>query len=245
MIGTEYELEKRKTSSRIIADVFDMPTALEMETAANIEVVKNSEDDSSLNNPEEDDKPKKRRRRRRRKPRNDETLQDKTVDTETNIQTDDTKSIQENNKDTVQNTEELNQPVVTKSKRKPRIKKSTEVEITPEDITTEDNIVMEVKPTKRKRRTKAQIEADKLQEDKSKIDTSNAKEDETIIEEKPKRARVKTKKIAKDVKPTTVEKTGNKDKKLSKIKKVEENTTLDIKEEPPTKPKRKGWWSKS
>ena len=30
-----------------------------------------------------------------------------------------------------------------------------------------------------------------------------------------------------------------------KIKKVEENTTLDIKEEPPTKPKRKGWWSKS
>ena len=245
MIGTEYELEKRKTSSRIIADVFDMPTALEMETAANIEVVKNSEDDTSLNNPEEDDKPKKRRRRRRRKPRNDETLQDKTVDTETNIQTDDTKSIQENNKDTVQNTEELNQPVVTKSKRKPRIKKSTEVEITPEDITTEDNIVMEVKPTKRKRRTKAQIEADKLQEDKSKIDTSNAKEDETIIEEKPKRARVKTKKIAKDVKPTTVEKTDNKDKKLSKIKKVEENTTLDIKEEPPTKPKRKGWWSKS
>ena len=245
MIGTEYELEKRKTSSRIIADVFDMPSALEMETAANIEVVKNSEDDSSLNNPEEDDKPKKRRRRRRRKPRNDETLQDKTVDTETNIQTDDTKSIQENNKDTVQNTEELNQPVVTKSKRKPRIKKSTEVEITPEDITTEDNIVMEVKPTKRKRRTKAQIEADKLQEDKSKIDTSNAKEDETIIEEKPKRARVKTKKIAKDVKPTTVEKTDNKDKKLSKIKKVEENTTLDIKEEPPTKPKRKGWWSKS
>ena len=245
MIGTEYELEKRKTSSRIIADVFDMPTALEMETAANIEVVKNSEDDISLNNPEEDDKPKKRRRRRRRKPRNDETLQDKTVDTETNIQTDDTKSIQENNEDTVQNTEELNQPVVTKSKRKPRIKKSTEVEITPEDITTEDNIVMEVKPTKRKRRTKAQIEADKLQEDKSKIDTSNAKEDETIIEEKPKRARVKTKKIAKDVKPTTVEKTGNKDKKLSKIKKVEENTTLDIKEEPPTKPKRKGWWSKS
>ncbi len=245
MIGTEYELEKRKTSSRIIADVFDMPTALEMETAANIEVVKNSEDDISLNNPEEDDKPKKRRRRRRRKPRNDETLQDKTVDTETNIQTDDTKSIQENNKDTVQNTEELNQPVVTKSKRKPRIKKSTEVEITPEDITTEDNIVMEVKPTKRKRRTKAQIEADKLQEDKSKIDTSNAKEDETIIEEKPKRARVKTKKIVKDVKPTTVEKTDNKDKKLSKIKKVEENTTLDIKEEPPTKPKRKGWWSKS
>jgi len=245
MIGTEYDLEKRKTSSRIIADVFDMPTALEMETAANIEVVKNSEDDSSLNNPEEDDKPKKRRRRRRRKPRNDETLQDKTVDTETNIQTDDTKSIQENNEDTVQNTEELNQPVVTKSKRKPRIKKSTEVEITPEDITTEDNIVMEVKPTKRKRRTKAQIEADKLQEDKSKIDTSNAKEDETIIEEKPKRARVKTKKIAKDVKPTTVEKTDNKDKKLSKIKKVEENTTLDIKEEPPTKPKRKGWWSKS
>ena len=245
MIGTEYELEKRKTSSRIIADVFDMPTALEMETAANIEVVKNSEDDSSLNNPEEDDKPKKRRRRRRRKPRNDETLQDKTVDTETNIQTDDTKSIQENNEDTVQNTEELNQPVVTKSKRKPRIKKSTEVEITPEDITTEDNIVMEVKPTKRKRRTKAQIEADKLQEDKSKIDTSNTKEDETIIEEKPKRARVKTKKIAKDVKPTTVEKTDNKDKKLLKIKKVEENTTLDIKEEPPTKPKRKGWWSKS
>ena len=245
MIGTEYDLEKRKTSSRIIADVFDMPTALEMETAANIEVVKNSEDDSSLNNPEEDDKPKKRRRRRRRKPRNDETLQDKTVDTETNIQTDDTKSIQENNEDTVQNTEELNQPIVTKSKRKPRIKKSTEVEITPEDITTEDNIVMEVKPTKRKRRTKAQIEADKLQDDKSKIDTSNAKEDETIIEEKPKRARVKTKKIAKDVKPTTVEKTDNKDKKLSKIKKVEENTTLDIKEEPPTKPKRKGWWSKS
>ena len=245
MIGTEYELEKRKTSSRIIADVFDMPTALEMETAANIEVVKNSEDDSSLNNPEEDDKPKKRRRRRRRKPRNDETLQDKTVDTDTNIQTDGTKFIQENNEDTVQHTEELNQPVVTKSKRKPRIKKSTEVEITPEDITTEDNIVMEVKPTKRKRRTKAQIEADKLQEDKSKIDTSNAKEDETIIEEKPKRARVKTKKIAKDVKPTTVEKTDNKDKKLSKIKKVEENTTLDIKEEPPTKPKRKGWWSKS
>jgi len=40
MVGTDYELEKRKTTSRIIADVFDMPTAREMEAVANIEVAK-------------------------------------------------------------------------------------------------------------------------------------------------------------------------------------------------------------
>jgi len=40
MVGTDYELEKRKTTSRIIADVFDMPTAREMEAVANIEVQK-------------------------------------------------------------------------------------------------------------------------------------------------------------------------------------------------------------
>lgn len=245
MIGTEYDLEKRKTSSRIIADVFDMPTALEMETAANIEVVKNSEDNDSLNNVEEEDKPKKRRRRRRRKPRNDEILPNISADSEINILTDDTKSIQENNEDAVQNTEQLNQPILAKPKRKPRIEKSAELEITPEDSTTEDNNVLEVKPPKRKRRTKAQIEADKIQKDEIKIDLSKAKEVKAIIEEKPKRSRIKIKKNDKEVKSTTVKKTDNKDKKLPKLKKIEESPTSETKEELLTKPKRRGWWSKS
>jgi len=72
MVGTDYELEKRKTTSRIIADVFDMPTAREMEAVANIEVAKNSDDAEPSANLEDDDKPKKRRRRRRRKPRKDD-----------------------------------------------------------------------------------------------------------------------------------------------------------------------------
>jgi len=83
MIGTEYNLDKRKNSSRIVADVFEMPTAREMEAVANIEVsapqlseeTAQVSEETTTPSIEDEDKPKKRRRRRRRRTRKDDPQQ--------------------------------------------------------------------------------------------------------------------------------------------------------------------------
>ena len=249
MVGTDYELEKRKTTSRIIADVFDMPTAREMEAVANIEVAKNSDDAEPSANLEDDDKPKKRRRRRRRKPRKDDITTNSSEGSD-DINQVDTPIFNSSPDENSENDQE--QPVeskAVKAKRKQKPKKITEIEInTPNDQTeaneSVDELSDETKPKKRKRRTKAQIEADKAEAEKNKEI------------EKPKKPQAKLKKKTQDVSTSESKTPKSKNKTVTKAKKPtakpsdeikdkDEDKSVELKVEAPDKPKRRGWWSKS
>ena len=249
MVGTDYELEKRKTTSRIIADVFDMPTAREMEAVANIEVAKNSDDAEPSANLEDDDKPKKRRRRRRRKPRKDDIITNSSEGSD-DINQVDTPIFNSSPDENSENDQE--QPVeskAVKAKRKQKPKKITEIEINTPNEQTESNesvdeLSDETKPKKRKRRTKAQIEADKAEAEKNKEI------------EKPKKPQAKLKKKAQDVSTSESKTPKSKNKTVTKAKKPtakpsdeikdnDEDKSVELKVEAPDKPKRRGWWSKS
>ncbi|MDA8812286.1 Rne/Rng family ribonuclease [Amylibacter sp.] len=249
MVGTDYELEKRKTTSRIIADVFDMPTAREMEAVANIEVAKNSDDVEPSANLEDDDKPKKRRRRRRRKPRKDDITTNSSEGSD-DINQVDTPIFNSSPDESSENDQE--QPVeskAVKAKRKQKPKKITEIEINTPNEQTESNesvdeLSDETKPKKRKRRTKAQIEADKAEAEKNKEI------------EKPKKPQAKFKKKAQDVSTSESKTPKSKNKTVTKAKKPtakpsdeikdnDEDKSVEVKVEAPDKPKRRGWWSKS
>ena len=249
MVGTDYELEKRKTTSRIIADVFDMPTAREMEAVANIEVAKNSDDAEPSANLEDDDKPKKRRRRRRRKPRKDDIITNSSEGSD-DINQVDTPIFNSSPDENSENDQE--QPVeskAVKSKRKQKPKKITEIEINTPNEQTESNesvdeLSDETKPKKRKRRTKAQIEADKAEAEKNKEI------------EKPKKPQAKLKKKTQDVSTSESKTPKSKNKTVTKAKKPtakpsdeikdkDEDKSVELKVEAPDKPKRRGWWSKS
>ena len=249
MVGTDYELEKRKTTSRIIADVFDMPTAREMEAVANIEVAKNSDDAEPSANLEDDDKPKKRRRRRRRKPRKDDIITNSSEGSD-DINQVDTPIFNSSPDENSENDQE--QPVeskAVKAKRKQKPKKITEIEINTPNEQTEandsvDELSDETKPKKRKRRTKAQIEADKAETEKNKEI------------EKPKKPQAKLKKKTQDVSTSESKTPKSKNKTVTKAKKPtakpsdeikdkDEDKSVELKVEAPDKPKRRGWWSKS
>ena len=249
MVGTDYELEKRKTTSRIIADVFDMPTAREMEAVANIEVAKNSDDAEPSANLEDDDKPKKRRRRRRRKPRKDDIATNSSEGSD-DINQVDTPIFNSSPDENSENDQE--QPVeskAVKAKRKQKPKKITEIEINTPNEQTESNesvdeLSDETKPKKRKRRTKAQIEADKAETEKNKEI------------EKPKKPQAKLKKKTQDVSTSESKTPKSKNKTVTKAKKPTakssdeikdngEDKSVELKVEAPDKPKRRGWWSKS
>jgi len=249
MVGTDYELEKRKTTSRIIADVFDMPTAREMEAVANIEVAKNSDDAEPSANLEDDDKPKKRRRRRRRKPRKDDITTNSSEGSD-DINQVDTPIFSSSPDENSENDQE--QPVeskAVKAKRKQKPKKITEIEINTPNEQTEanesvDELSDETKPKKRKRRTKAQIEADKAETEKNKEI------------EKPKKPQAKLKKKAQDVSTSESKTPKSKNKTVTKAKKPTakssdeikdngEDKSVELKVEASDKPKRRGWWSKS
>ena len=249
MVGTDYELEKRKTTSRIIADVFDMPSAREMEAVANIEVAKNSDDAEPSANLEDDDKPKKRRRRRRRKPRKDDITTNSSEGSD-DINQVDTPIFNSSPDENSENDQE--QPVeskAVKAKRKQKPKKITEIEINTPNEQTESNesvdeLSDETKPKKRKRRTKAQIEADKAEAEKNKEI------------EKPKKPQAKLKKKTQDVSTSESKTPKSKNKTVTKAKKPtakpsdeikdnDEDKSVALKVEAPDKPKRRGWWSKS
>ena len=223
MVGTDYELEKRKTTSRIIADVFDMPTAREMEAVANIEVAKNSDDAEPSANLEDDDKPKKRRRRRRRKPRKDDITTNSSEGSD-DINQVDTPIFNSSPDENSENDQE--QPVeskAVKAKRKQKPKKITEIEINTPNEQTESNesvdeLSDETKPKKRKRRTKAQIEADKAEAEKNKEI------------EKPKKPQAKLKKKAQDVSTSESKTPKSKNKTVTKAKKPTAKSSDEIKD---------------
>ena len=249
MVGTDYELEKRKTTSRIIADVFDMPTAREMEAVANIEVAKNSDDAVPSANLEDDDKPKKRRQRRRRKPRKDDIAAYSSEGSDDISQVDTPIFNSSDGENSENDQEQPDESKAVKAKRKQKPKKITEIEINTSNEQTEANesvaeLSDETKPKKRKRRTKVQIEADKAEAEKNKEI------------ENPKKPQAKLKKKAHDVSTSESKTPKSKDKTVTKAKKPtakpsdeikdnDEDKSVELKVEAPDKPKRRGWWSKS
>jgi ribonuclease E len=267
MMGTEYELDKRKTSSRIVADVFDMPTAREMEAVANIDVpaVASSEETPAPTG-DEDDKPKKRRRRRRRRGRKDDTQQVET--NEQNADTDANGKSQEAPAEASEKPAEeaAEKPKSRTRKRKPKAEEPVAAEAITDDAVKAEDAAPEEKPKRRKRRTKAEIEADKAKAAEEKAVKADAKDD---AETKPKRKRAPAKKAEPKVEPevTAEPETEEKPKKKAAPRKRAPKKTAEPKEAPvaveatpeptpeatpapevvaqdPPKPKRRGWWSK-
>ena len=260
MNGSEFNLDKRKTSSRIVADVIDMPTAREMEAVANIEIPAAETPEATT---DDEDKPKKRRRRRRRRGRKDDDNQAvENADNNTDASTNPAPVVEAAEEQPAVDAEAPAEKPKRKSTRKPKAKAE---ETTADPVvaeTTEDAKAEEAeKPKRRKRRTKAEIEADKA---KAATEAESGEADE-----KPKRTR---KKAAPKVETTeeVVEEAPKKKRAPRKraVKKAEEPTAPAVTEpvieavvepvvevptpvdpvvqtaEEPAKPKKRGWWSR-
>lgn len=270
MNGSEFNLDKRKTSSRIVADVIDMPTAREMEAVANIEIPA-AETPEAAN---DEDKPKKRRRRRRRRGRKDDDQQTAENGENTAEATDapalDAKSDDEKSAVEVEAKEEA---PAEKPKRKSTRKPKAKAEEAAADPVVAEEVTEEVKaeepapekPKRRKRRTKAEIEADKAAAEAAKAEGKEEKPKRTrkkaapkadaaaetteeVVEEAPKKKRAPRKRAAKKTEepaPVAAEPV---------IKAVVEpvvevpapvETVAETAPEEPAKPKKRGWWSRS
>ena len=275
MIGTEYNLDKRKTSSRIVADVFEMPTASEMEAVANIEVsspqiseetVQVSEDTPVPSiEEEEEEKPKKRRRRRRRRGRKDDLQQTDGMENITELEIPPVDTITEPPKII----EEEVVPTKVPKKRIVRNKTPKDKQPSEKAIVENANIVSvlstienkgePIKAPRKKRRTKAQIAKDLLKEG-----LSQALEIKEEVVIKPKSIRAKAKKVTPESISLDENKTDLKEIKKSapnkrapkKVEKLKEeivktkdasDSTIKVNdaESVPPKPKKRGWWSKA
>ena len=260
MIGTEFNLDKRKTSSRIVADVIDMPTAREMEAVANIEIPAAETPETPTS---DEDKPKKRRRRRRRRGRkddenqpleNDENNADVTEGQEPAVET-----TEADNVATEQPAVEADAPAEKPKRKSTRKPKANTEEAISDPVVAEG--VEDEKPKRRKRRTKAEIEADKAK-------TAAEAENATPTEEKPKRTRKKaapkaTESVEKSVEAAVTETAQAEPVKKRAprkraAKKTDEpapvaaelvseapvETPVETVAEESTKPKKRGWWSR-
>jgi len=263
MNGSEYTLDKRKTSSRIVADVFDMPTEREMAAVADIEVPV-AETPAPTEGDEE--KPKKRRRRRRRgRGRKDDDAQvqngaDASADAvEASPEATDAPAVADEASE-VKSEEKSEKPKSSRTRtRKPKADVAAEAEAAPEVAKAETPTEEPAKPARRKRRTKAEIEADKLKKEAEKAEKAAAKEAAKAEKaaEKPKRTRAKAKPKAEEPVAETVE---EKPKKKRAPRKTAAKKTKDVVEvetvaeapaavetatAEPDKPKKRGWWSRS
>ena len=204
MIGSEFNLDKRKASSRIVADVFDMPTAREMEAVASIEVPvaatpaevssvsETNVSETPTTETSDEDKPKKRRRRRRRRGRKDDETQN-VEGTGNNGATTAPTDAASPTTDAVETTapvdtspeapaEKPKRTLTRKSKAKIEDATAATVVVTQDAPETKADEATDEKPKRRKRRTKAEIEADKVK---------LTEEPVAATEEKPKRTRKK------------------------------------------------------
>jgi ribonuclease E len=273
MVGTEYNVDKRKTSSRIVADVIDMPTAREMEAVANIEVPA-AENVAAANSPdspegENEDKPKKRRRRRRRgRGRKDEDGQQTENTGAANGETSDAQMVAEESTD-VKPEAEAAAEAPKKSRTRTRKPKADTQDAKTETVVADAPAPVEdEKPKRRKRRTKAEIEADKAAKDAQTV----AKENKPVAaeateEEKPKRRKRRTKaeieadKAAKDAEVPAEKPKRTRAKPKPKVVKEDAPVVVEVAPAAPEpkpapvaeanpevkaedKPKRRGWWSR-
>ncbi len=269
MNGSEFNLDKRKTSSRIVADVIDMPTAREMEAVANIEIPA-AETPEAAN---DEDKPKKRRRRRRRRGRKDDDQQTAENGENNAEATDapapDAKSDDEKPAVEVEAKEDAPaEKPKRKSTRKPKAKAEAAAEpVVAEDATTEVKAEEPApeKPKRRKRRTKAEIEADKAAAEAAKAEGKEEKPKRTrkkaapkadavaetteeVLEEAPKKKRAPRKRAAKKTEePAPVAAEPVIEAVVEPVVEVSApvETVAETAPEEPAKPKKRGWWSRS
>ena len=275
MIGTEYNLDKRKNSSRIVADVFEMPTAREMEAVANIEVsapqlseeTAQVSEETTTPSIEDEDKPKKRRRRRRRTRKVDPQQADG-AENITELETHPIATV-------IDPSESLKEDAVEiKIPKKRSVRSQAPKEKQPSEVTIISNNNIEtvqspinnegelIKAPRKKRRTKAQIAEDLARKsiDQAPIIKSDINEEAKI---KPKRTRASAKGVTPKTIPLDKNQTDLKEAKIltpkkrvpKKAKKLEEeivteNASVGTIEKNdtqavPPKPKKRGWWSKS
>ena len=247
MIGTEYNLDKRKNSSRIIADVFEMPTAREMEAVANIEVsapqLSEETAQASEETPtpliEDEDKPKKRRRRRRRRTRKDDQQQADGAENITELETHPIATVTSPSENLKEDAVGIEIPKKRSVRTQaPKEKKPTKLAIISNDniktVQTPINNKEElVKAPRKKRRTKAQIAEDLAKEsiDQAPVIKSDINEEVTI---KPKRTRASAKGVNPETIPLDKNQTDLKEAKIltpkkrvpRKAKKLEEKETI-------------------
>ena len=248
MIGTEYNLDKRKNSSRIVADVFEMPTAREMEAVANIEVsapqlseeTAQVSEETTTPSIEDEDKPKKRRRRRRRRTRKDDPQQADGVENITELETHPIATV-------IDPSESLKEDAVEiKIPKKRSVRSQAPKEKQPSEVTIISNNNIEtvqspinnegelIKAPRKKRRTKAQIAEDLARKsiDQAPIIKSDINEEAKI---KPKRTRASAKGVTPKTIPLDKNQTDLKEAKIltpkkrvpKKAKKLEEEIVTE------------------
>jgi len=248
MIGTEYNLDKRKNSSRIVADVFEMPTAREMEAVANIEVsapqlseeTAQVSEETTTPSIEDEDKPKKRRRRRRRRTRKDDPQQADGAENITELETHPIATV-------IDPSESLKEDAVEiKIPKKRSVRSRTPKEKQPSEVTIISNNNIEtvqspinnegelIKAPRKKRRTKAQIAEDLARKsiDQAPIIKSDINEEAKI---KPKRTRASAKGVTTKTIPLDKNQTDLKEAKIltpkkrvpKKAKKLEEEIVTE------------------
>ncbi|GLQ34353.1 hypothetical protein GCM10007939_06360 [Amylibacter marinus] len=216
MIGTEYQLEKRKTSSRIVADPIEIPTAFVVESDVA------SEPNPTPTNESDEDKPKKRRRRRRRRGRKDDantqnpeqsTEQVDQADTPPAPEQSDTPNAAEDTVvEPVKPADETPEPEVKTPRKRGRPRKkavaavetATDAETPPAEASTEEPAAVEPvaevaekpapkKRAPRKRKPKASEEATVAEDNAATATTAEDQAPEA--EEKPKRKRGRPRKV--------------------------------------------------
>ena len=248
MIGTEYNLDKRKNSSRIVADVFEMPTAREMEAVANIEVsapqlseeTAQVAEETTTPSIEDEDKPKKRRRRRRRRTRKDDPQQADGAENITELETHPIATV-------IDPSESLKEDAVEiKIPKKRSVRSQAPKEKQPSEVTIISNNNIEtvqspinnegelIKAPRKKRRTKAQIAEDLARKsiDQAPIIKSDINEEAKI---KPKRTRASAKGVTPKTIPLDKNQTDLKEAKIltpkkrvpKKAKKLEEEIVTE------------------
>ena len=248
MIGTEYNLDKRKNSSRIVADVFEMPTAREMEAVANIEVsapqlseeTAQVSEETTTPSIEDEDKPKKRRRRRRRRTRKDDPQQADGAENITELETHTIATV-------IDPSESLKEDAVEiKIPKKRSVRSQAPKEKQPSEVTIISNNNIEtvqspinnegelIKAPRKKRRTKAQIAEDLARKsiDQAPIIKSDINEEAKI---KPKRTRASAKGVTPKTIPLDKNQTDLKEAKIltpkkrvpKKAKKLEEEIVTE------------------
>ena len=248
MIGTEYNLDKRKNSSRIVADVFEMPTAREMEAVANIEVsapqlseeTAQVSEETTTPSIEDEDKPKKRRRRRRRRTRKDDPQQADGAENITELETHPIATV-------IDPSESLKEDAVEiKIPKKRSVRSQAPKEKQPSEVTIISNNNIEtvqspinnegelIKAPRKKRRTKAQIAEDLARKsiDQAPIIKSDINEEAKI---KPKRTRASAKGVTPKTIPLDKNQTDLKEAKIltpkkrvpKKAKKLEEEIVTE------------------
>jgi len=248
MIGTEYNLDKRKNSSRIVADVFEMPTAREMEAVANIEVsapqlseeTAQVSEETTTPSIEDEDKPKKRRRRRRRRTRKDDPQQADGAENITELETHPIATVIDPSESLKEDAVEIKIPKKRSVRsRAPKEKQPSEVTIISNNNieTVQSPINNEgelIKAPRKKRRTKAQIAEDLARKsiDQAPIIKSDINEEAKI---KPKRTRASAKGVTPKTIPLDKNQTDLKEAKIltpkkrvpKKAKKLEEEIVTE------------------